>query len=323
MCVYYLLAYLAESEMADRSPSSLCSIAIGQPASFVLAAASDMPTAARPATSNVIFLIVPPPIRSTFLVMPSVMQVYGDSSIPFFQNYYKRILDTRTMAKRGIVPVGTQPESSTIAQSSIANGSIPETIPHIQFQIEPSPKWPSHNGSWPGDPGGWTPVFPITARHVVKQDPVLGPKLVCESDSIQAILGYLDFIYVTYVNRTAGVSIAANRGDWSSPVHHGVTKTFTGPVIGATYYVRSLRSAAVVAEACGMSTLAEQLRRNASAAREGMDELTFNQSRQAYWNYQEYDQTNNALPLWLDFIDPDRPSTGSNGAGAPHRPGKL
>jgi len=151
-------------------------------------------------------------------------------------------------------------------------------------------------------------VFPVTARQVIAQDPVGAASLVCSSESVSGLLGYLGFVYDTYVNKTAGVSIRANRGDWSSPVHPGITKAFTGPVIGATYYIRSLRSVAAVATACGMSDLAASLRRNATIARLGMDDLTFNTSRGAYWDYPEYDQTNNALPLWLDYVDEDRPS---------------
>ena len=55
--------------------------------------------------------------------------------------------------------------------------TIDDTVPHLQFQLEKNINmtngdtvFPSHNGSSPGDNGGFTPVFPLTVLLLYETD---------------------------------------------------------------------------------------------------------------------------------------------------------
>lgn len=227
----------------------------------------------------------------TLSTMPAVMTAMS-GGLTLWRAYLQDQLSAQSIAGTPVMPA---PPRDT----------IPETVPHFQFQPgsplglgEHNPT--SGNGSWPGDSSGWSAIFTGTAFHL---HTLLGDSTLAASpQTVAALLRHLQ--YWTADSRgflpTRGGGNPL-RGDWCNAVvpRCGISPETNVPMSSA-FFVGEHHRLAALADAAGDTALAAALRSNASSLMRSFDDLYWNATVShggAFGAYRAYDQTNNALPV--------------------------
>ena len=143
-----------------------------------------------------------------------------------------------------------------------ANGSVSDTVPHLQFQDERRGGhrgWPIANGSWPGDNGGFQAVFPIALRLAfdwfgdVELLRDVFPSLVLYMAAMERTCGVVPPPFPAPNPRSVppGSAKCGFYGDWSAPTSRFASTNATGQMISAYFTIAQWDAAATIAKALG------------------------------------------------------------------------
>ncbi len=237
---------------------------------------------------------------------PSLLLAGGTTAVlPYVKNYMRSLRDNQILS---YMPWNV----------GAPNGSIDDTVPHIQFQSAPltdpghnSTCYPSHNGSWPGDNGGWSPVYPLTMLLLYDTDGDASsvarnyPPLRAFMTTTIAMCGKIPSPPAAHGQPGSKCGFY---GDWSSPLTRFSSAAFTGQVISSAYLILQLDAMARLAQVAGETGDAADYAAKAAAGRAAYEAAYWNETIGTYGNDSRFVQTYSVVALrvlfWPDTLSP-------------------
>ena len=215
----------------------------------------------------------------TLATAPTTLALYGGAGAALLVNYVRTLGDNQ--AQSYVLPAW--------------NGSIADTVPHVQFQRTVG-DWPASNGSWPGDNGGFTPVFPLTVLRMWR---ALGdvalvqrawPKLVDFATMLEQTCGKVPSPIAATAAAQNNVTKCGFYGDWARPgvspnvppVYAHASTLPAGQVLNSFYTIAQVDAMAELGRVVGAWDKAAAYAAAAVIKRREFDDFFWNATLQTY-----------------------------------------
>ena len=215
--------------------------------------------------------------------------------VPYLRNYVRHLADNFDMS----------------FDTNAPNATIDDTVPHLQFQGLHAnttdgtiTSFPSSNGSWPGDNGGWTPVFPLTVLLLYETDG--------DASFVQQYYARLKSFTAKTMEMCgsvppppvqSGQSKCGFYGDWSNPIVRFATTQDTGRMISTAYTILQLDAMAKMAQVIGVEKDRAMYANMASQQRRLFDSQYWNETTLEYGYNHTFVQVTSILALRVLYWD--------------------
>jgi len=223
----------------------------------------------------------------TLMTAPTLLLLFKEG-IPYLRNYVRSLSDNFDLSFISDAPDGT----------------IDDTVPHVQFQTnrnmaDGSSTFPSHNGSSPGDNGGWTPVFPLTVKLLYETDgdAQFVKKYYARLKTFTKKMMEMCGNSVPPPPIRAGHSKCGFYGDWSNPLVRFATTRDTGRIISTSYTILQLDAMSEMAKAIGNEKDHLMYNTMASKQRARFDAFYWNETLMEYGTNHTFVQLNSIMAI--------------------------
>ena len=206
----------------------------------------------------------------TMATAPAALALFGDDAAAVLTRFLHNVRDNQAL-------------SYTLPAY---NGSISDTLPHVQLQ-QSAGRWPSMNGSWPGDNGGFAPAFPMTVLRLWRAlgDVELVKRhwyaLETFMNTTEAMCGRVP-APMAFKNADGTFGPSGTKcgwyGDWSRPTHRFASTSEAGQFVSAFWLLKQRDAMQELATAIGRMDVAAAFSAAAADGREHFDAYFWNAS---------------------------------------------